>query len=258
MNTNKRRQAWIIIGLSVLFIFSILLGKQIFGGSTPVCDPDVKSKTVILIDHSQGVSTQTSEAIVNRAWNHIDKQAKTGELVSVYLITQQSKTNLHPVFESCKPRANGSAAIENVKKVHKDFENFKSRLTEELTKSIGGSSESPIAQSIIDLSLDDKHFRSSELTSLLVFSDFWEYTPKFSLYSCPSQTLCVDQFRLSRKGAEERPHFENVDVQMHIIPRENISSGTVKNRAYFWNWFFGDSNGNCRKASCLNPDNLPG
>jgi hypothetical protein len=85
-----------------------------------------------------------------------------------------------------------------------------------------------------------------------------ENTEKFSLYKCTNPQLSIQEFRNSRTGAMERPEFINVDIQMHIIPRTNISKPALQCRALFWNWFFGDSKGSCKKDSCLNPEHLPG
>jgi hypothetical protein len=255
---TQRKKAWYIIGGSVAFLVSILILSK-GAGPKPICDPNVKTKTVIVIDHSETVATQTLEAIVERAWKHIDEKAVPGELVTVYDITKQSKTNLKPSFEGCKPRKDGSQYTENVKKVKLDFENFKKKLREELSapiKETKGPVESPIAQVLIDLSLDDKHFRSTEGTKLLVFSDFYEYTPKFSLYSCVDAQQGIQQFRQSKTGSMERPVFKNVEVEMHIIPRLNVSKTSLQCRSVFWNWFFGDMT--CKSGACLTPGYLPG
>lgn len=255
---TQRKKAWYIIGGSITFLVAVLVISRVTGPK-PLCDPNVKTKTVIVIDHSEPVSSQTLEAIVERSWKQIEAKAVPGELVTVYDITKQSKTHLQPSFEGCKPRKDGSQYVENVKKVKLDYENFKKKLQNELSAPIRESKEpveSPIAQALIDLSLDDKHFRSTEKTSLLVFSDFFEYTPKFSLYACVEPKQCIEQFRESKTGSMERPVFKNVEVAMHIIPRLNVSKSSLQSRTVFWNWFFGDLN--CKNETCLTPDYLPG
>ena len=254
---SQRKKAYYIIGGSVAFLIGLLLLKLLITPK-PLCDPSVKAKTVILIDHSEDVSTQTIDAIVERAWEQIEKFAQDGELVSIYDLTKASKQNLKPSFEACKPRSEGSQSIENVKRVKLEFENFKKKLRTELAVPIKGSDESPIAQAIIDLSLDTKHFKSTDVTKLIVFSDFMEHTSKFSLYKCTNPEQSIQQFRNSRTGALERPEFTNVEVQMHIVPRKEMTRGSLQCRALFWNWFFGDNKGSCKKESCLSPEHLPG
>jgi hypothetical protein len=257
---ERRKQAWLIIGGSVALLIVILILKQVLS-PPPICDPNIKSKTVILLDHSETVAVQTVDTIVERAWKHIEENVPAGELVSIYEVTKISKTNLRPLFEACKPRSEGSQYIENIKKITRDFANFKKKLKEDLStpiKATNEPAESPIAQALIDLSLDDKHFRSSDATKLLVFSDLLEYTPKFSLYSCTSGKQAIQSFRNSRIGAVERPTFKHTEVQLHVIPRSISNKTSLQCRDEFWLWFFGDNQGSCKKETCLSRDDLPG
>lgn len=255
---DKRKQAWWIIGGSVAFLGALLLGKALLT-TPPVCDPAVKSKTVILLDYSEEVSTQTMDSIIGRAWKMIDEEVPEGEQVSVYSLNKATKKDFKPLFSACKPRKTGSRTTEDVRRIRRDFdEKFVKPLRAELSVPITGSDESPIAQALIDLSLDDLRFRSSDVTRLAVFSDFMENTSKFSMYRCTNPVEAVNQFRSSRIGAVERPQFKNVDVRMHIIPRTNISKSALQCRDRFWMWFFGDNQGTCKKNSCLSPDHLPG
>jgi hypothetical protein len=255
---DKRKQAWWIIGGSVAFLGALLVSKAVLT-PPPVCDPAIKSKTVILLDYSEEVSTQTMDSIIGRAWKMIDEEVPEGEQVSVYSLSKATKKDFKPLFSACKPRKTGSRTTEDVKRVRREFdEKFMKPLRAELSAPIPGSDESPIAQALIDLSLDDLRFRSSDVTRLVVFSDFMENTSKFSMYKCSNPVDAVNQFRASRIGAVERPKFNNVDVRMHIIPRTNISKPALQCRDRFWMWFFGDNQGTCKKDSCLSPDHLPG
>ncbi|MFM2084322.1 MAG: hypothetical protein RLY95_1140 [Pseudomonadota bacterium] len=248
----RRTAAWFIISASLLFLIGILSLKSIVS-PTPVCDPSIKSKTVIVIDQSEDVPTQTTNAILERAWEHIVKNVPAGERVSIYAVTSESKNNLKAVFSSCKPRETGSQLVENAKKVTRDFEQkFKNPIREILAKKISGSDQSPIAQALTDLSLDDKSFRSSDVTKLLIFSDFLENTPKFSLYKCTNATAAIQLYKSGNIGAVQRPSFNHSEIKMHIIPRRKISSSAIQCRDAFWVWFFGDNKGS------LTPDALPG
>lgn len=254
---SQRKKAYIIIGGSVTFLVGLLLLKVLITPA-PVCDSKIKSKTVVLLDRSQGITTQTTEAIVNRTWQHIEDNVAVGELVTIYDLTEDSKKNLKPIFQACKPRTEGSQLTENAKRVKLEFQNFKKKLSAELGNPIAGSDESPIAQALIDLSLDTKNFQSPDVTKLLIFSDFMEHTKKFSLYKCTDGKQSIQQFRTSKTGSQERPEFKNVEVQMHLIPRDDISKAALQCRPLFWNWFFGDNKGSCKKSSCLTPTYLPG
>lgn len=255
---NKRTQAWLMIGGSCAFL-SGLIGLKLFVSPKPVCDPAVKSKTVIIIDHSEAVATQTLDAIVERAWSLVEDETREGEMVSVFNLSKMTRKELKPSFSSCKPRKDGSRSTEDVRRIKREFEEkFKKPLRAELAAPIGNSDESPIAQALVDLSLDDLRFRSGDVTRLVVFSDFIENSPEFSMYKCQDPANAIGQFRASRLGAVERPTFRNVDVRMNVIPRRNISKAALQCRDKFWPWFFGDNQGSCKRQSCLTPDFLPG
>jgi hypothetical protein len=255
---ERRTQAWLIIGGSCAFL-GVLLAAKVIITPPPVCDPSIKSKTVIVIDHSEAVASQTLDSIVERAWHMIESEVSEGELVTVFNLSKMSKNELKPSFSGCKPRQDGSRSTEDVKRIKRDFENnFKKPLRNEFASPIQGSDESPIAQALIDLSLDDKRFRSTDVTKLWVYSDFLENTPGFSMYKCSDPAKAVTQFRASRVGAVERPTFRNVDIHMNIIPRHNVNKAMLQCRDRFWNWFFGDNQGTCKRPSCFTPDDLPG
>ncbi len=254
---NTRAKAWWIISGSAAAL-SLLFAAKLLISPRPTCDPEIKARIVILLDHSESVSTQTMDAIVERAWQFIDTQTLEGELVSVFTLSELSKKNLQASFSACKPRKDGNRSIEDVRRIKHDFEEkFKHPLNNELAAKITDSDESPIAQALIDLSLDDKHFRSTDVTHLLIFSDFIENTPKFSMYKCHDATEAIQLFHHSRIGSVERPSFTNTDIRMNIIPRHNISSAALACRDKFWLWFFGDMK-DTNKKSGLNHDNLPG
>ncbi|MDO8283185.1 MAG: hypothetical protein Q7U10_11295 [Thermodesulfovibrionia bacterium] len=254
---NNRRKAWLTIIGSASFILLIFISK-IFITPKPDCNPDVKAKTLIIIDRTEEVATQTADLIVDRAWDFISNKVKEGEKVSVFSITEGSKKNLKPAFSMCKPRKNGNRFFENAKKVNERFKiNFEEPLRLVISAPIGSENETPLAQGLIDLSLDDNSFRSSDISDVLIFSDFLENTSCFSMYkNCLDGQAAIKQFRNCRVGAVERPKFKNICIRMNIIPRTNnadITQQTLSCRAMFWNWFFGDSEGNTCVGEVDNP-----
>ena len=255
---NKRTQAWLIIGGSCAFL-GLLIGAKLLVSPKPVCNPDVKSRTVILIDHSEAVPAQTLDAIVERAWALVESETREGELVSVFNLSKMTRKDFKPSFSACKPRKDGSRNTEDVRRIKREFEEkFKKPLRAELAAPIGNSDESPIAQALIDLSLDDLRFRSSDVTRLAVFSDFFEHSPGFSMYKCNNPVKLIEQFKASRLGAEQRPSFQNADIRMNVIPRHNLAKHALQCRdeSKFWQWFFGDNK--CKRETCLTRDFLPG
>jgi hypothetical protein len=219
------------------------------------CSVDIPGKTVIVLDTSDVVAEQTRSEIVDRVHTAIRDNVRDGELVSVFTVSELSKKNLTPVFAYCKPRREGNELKESTRLLqHNYVTKFEKPLEAAIAAPIEGSKQSPIAQSLIDLSLSD-YVRSNGKTNLLVFSDMMEYTEKFSLYRCSNGQQAVRLFKDARGAAVARPTFHNVDVQLNIIPRADTSAAVGRCRDHFWAWFFGDDDG---PGARLTPTNLPG
>jgi hypothetical protein len=166
-----------------------------------------------------------------------------------------SKKNQVPLFAYCKPKRNGNELTESKRMLERTYiKKFEQPLEAAVRAPTQGSKQSPIAQSLIDLSLSE-FMRSEKKTNLLVFSDLMEFTDKFSLYGCSSGTKAVSEFRQSRGAAVARPTFHNVDIELNIIPRPEISAASGKCRDHFWTWFLGDNAGSDAR---LTPFDMPG
>lgn len=207
------------------------------------CAETPARSSVILLDYSDSVATQTRDEILARATAWISDSVKEGEMVSIFTVDNSASRNLVPRFSRCKPPREGNELYQNTKKIEKDFtELFSQPLNEILSTSPGRSDESPIAQTIIDLSLS-RFLSAADTNALLVFSDMLENTESFSLYKCSSPESAVAEFRSSRQGALPRPSYENLRVSLHLVPRLGTPQTTVQCRDHFWQWFFGDNSG---------------
>lgn len=259
---NKRQQGWLIIAGSVMFLLLIIVAKA-WITPEPDCELGQPRKTVILLDRSEDMEPKTVSAIVARAMSVIEEQVQVGELVSVFTVSDDTKSVMMPIFSACKPRKTGNMAVENVKAVQRKFsEKFEKPLRDTLRGKFKASKESPIAQELIDLSLNDLYFRAREKTRLVIFSDMLENTPGHSFYEgvpsgrkrdCPE---FIERFKRKHPGTVARPSFKNLNVQLNIIPRTSLPATTFQCRDEFWLWFFGDNT--CKDSVCMQkPDYLP-
>lgn len=219
------------------------------------CGEVISGKTVIVLDTSDEIAAQTRSEILERIKAAVDGKVRDGDLVSVFTVSELSKKNLTPVFAYCKPKRKGNELNENPRMLEHNYQaKFEKPLEEVASARITGSKQSPIAQSLIDLSLSD-FLRSSGPANLLVFSDMMEYTEKFSLYRCAGGGQAVKTFRDSRGAAVARPTFHNVNIELNIIPRPDTTASVGRCRDHFWAWFLGDDDG---PNAQLAPSNLPG
>jgi hypothetical protein len=256
MNNNVK--AWAAAIASAIVLIAILAASH-FSKAPSLdasgCGPEPYGKTVVVIDASDDVTAQTRKEIVVRVKDVVAHKINDGELVSVFNVNEISKKNLVPMFAYCKPKRSGNELIENNRMLERTYiKKFEQPLEAAVRAQTQGSKQSPIAQSLIDLSLSE-FMRSQKSTHLLVFSDLMEFTEKFSLYGCNSGTKAVNDFRRSRGAAVARPTFNNVDIELNIIPRPDISAASGKCRDHFWAWFLGDNAG---PDARLTPSDMPG
>lgn len=259
MEINKRKKAYIYFAIGSFIIGTILL-LNVFLQEDKTddrgCRKNITCKSVILIDHSEAIPTQTKTEIITRASEYIKNTVRENELVSVFTITQLSQNDLHPIFEKCKPPKEGNRLYQDVKTIENRFrEDFEKPLLKVLNMSIDGSNETPMAQAIIDISRSTRYFRCKE-PSVLIFSDMLENTNNFSLYTfAGNSSQVIKDFTHSRQGMIIRPTLDNASVMIHLISRLNIQKETIKNRDVLWNWFLGDNKG---PRASISFDYLPG
>lgn len=216
------------------------------------CIEPVQQNLVILLDHSDHATLQTHEEIIARSLKQV-QTIPSNTRVTLFAISRTSQRELKPLFSACRPPDDGSILTENVKKVRRSYEeNFRRPLQRALAQSIAVSDQSPLAQSITDISLT-QYLRAPRNT-LLVFSDMLENTKAFSLYRCSNGDGAIQEYRQARAGAQERPQFSNATILLNFIPRYDLPKETLSCRATFWNWFFGDNKG----AGSIQSDFLPG
>jgi len=256
--TEKDKKGFMLMaGVAVALV--AVVGAKLAVGTPAKAGPDgcigkVTANTVIVLDHSETLTQQTLSEISARALTHVLNKAQVNERVTVFNISDHSKKQLAPSFSRCKPPQEGNRAYENTRGLEKAFKvTFLEPLQAVLKTAPANGSESPIAQALVDISLTQ--YLRGEQSSLLIFSDMLENTPKFSLYTCTDSKTAVAMFRESRKGGQERPQFRHTSVSLNMIPRLDISKPTLKCRDQVWEWFFGDNEGTGARSDI---DYLPG
>lgn len=258
LSDKDRRGIWLITGVAAVVV--AMLGARMALEAAPTPDEDgcigtPDRNTVIVLDHTDQQTQQTRAEIMARALTHIEDNVQINERVTVFSVTALSRNDLRPLISRCKPRTEGNRAIEDTRRVKREFaDKFETPLKAALATDIAQSPQSPLAQAITDISLSK--YLSGRQNALLVFSDMLENTERFSLYKCRSSEGVIHAYRSANAGRMERPHFTNTKVSLNIVPRPETSPATLKCRDVFWPWFFGDNEG--PNAQVLAPMYLPG
>lgn len=244
--TQKDKQGMLMIGGGVAAIAALLIATQIFkaeerdeNGCVSTSTP---TSTVVLLDHSEGMSEQTVAEIRDRVVRFVSGETATDERVYVYAVSESSSNALRPMFEMCKLPSEGNQLTENEKSIKLKFErDFMAGLETALASEFEEGSTSPIAQAIADLSLT--RAMKADHPRLLVFSDMIENSAALSMYQCSPSEDPKAIYRSNNRGALERPTFKNAEVSLNVIPRRGLPEGTLHCRTKFWPWFFGDNAG---------------
>jgi len=256
--TAKDKQGYMVLG-GVLAVVVAVLAVRMAVDRRPKPDVDncvdpVTANTVIVIDHTEHVADQTMAEIASRAMNWVRDNVAVNERVSVFTVSDLVRKSLKPVLSRCRPREEGDRLTENQRKIRKRFhETFQKPLLDVLKVAPGDTRESPIAQALTDISLS--HYLRGKSNTLLIFSDLLENTAPFSMYRCTSATNPVKAYRETRRGAQERPSFQNTRIVVNLVPRFGQPVETLRCRDQFWPWFFGDNEG---EQASVTFDYLPG
>ncbi|WP_323810211.1 hypothetical protein [Sphingobium baderi] len=256
--SKKDKQGLMLIA-AVVAILGLIVAYNMRLASRPKpdaqsCIQPVSKKTVFVLDQSDTIPEQTSIEIVRRIREAIAKDVQENELVTIFQVTDASRTSLRPIFTKCKPKQDGNELTENKRFIQKAFqEEFMHPLEDALSHAPPKSSSSPIGEILIDLSLTG--FLSGEENRLYVFSDLMQNSSNASLYACRNADQAISEFRSKRAGAVERPSFHNAAISLNFIPREGIPRSALDCRNGFWNWFFGDTDG---PNASVTPNYLPG
>lgn len=258
VRTDKDKKGIMLIaavGIVLLGIFAVkacIERDPTRDAASCVGTPDLN--TVVLLDLSEQISTQTLNEIRARALAFIRDSTAQNELVSVFTVSDLSRDSLAPTIALCRPPESGNRIVQNVQVIERGFrERFTLPIEQALQFEPGNGAESPIAQSLIDISRT-RYLRGRRNT-LLIFSDMLENTHEYSLYGCRDPSTVVSRFRASRRGAVERPSFNNTRVVLNLIPRVGQSAASLICRDKLWVWFFGDNPGS---DAGVEVDYLPG
>jgi len=258
--TNKRRKQLgngsvshnhkAILILAVAIALLIILGVVNFEASSeqekidPVtfCKRDKSSEiTVILIDHTDIITTIQKAALENRLWDIVNATGKNSK-IKLYEVNNVNAKVLSPAIDVCNP-GNENDVNEftgNKMLAHKKFEE---RFRKPLKVILDGilskenATNSPImgaVQSVAVTSFIGEE-QAAEKKRFILVSDLLENTKNYSLYK---SEIDFENFKSSEHWKSIRSDLNNVDVEIFFLRRNGADKFQNTNLRKFWINFF--------------------
>ena len=250
ISRNSKANLWavflisvsIIIGGSIYFYRDHLIKTKVNLDKVSLCNANgAVAYHVILIDNSE-VYTPIQKADIKKRLNALIKEIKTNELISFFIINDQSLSSLEPIFSKCKIRdgQNADELIENRKKIiqkkKSTFDDPLGELIEIITSKAKASKTSPIfemiqAVSVFGFPLEEKSQSVSKKPvpkKLVIFSDLLHNTKGYSFYK---SSFDKESFWRSDYFKKVKTNLTGVDVEINILRNK---SQKVKELVLFW------------------------
>lgn len=117
----------------------------------------------------------------------------------------------------------------------------------------GEARHATLTQVVSDIS--SSQFLRAPANRLVLFSAMVEQSPGFSLLACHDVDETIRTYREARAGGVQRPVFRNTAIELDVLPDPGVTRAVANCRERFWNWYFGDAEG---EGTHLSRDYLPG
>lgn len=116
----------------------------------------------------------------------------------------------------------------------------------------GPASHAALSQVVSDIA--SSQFLRAPANKLVVFSTMVEQSPGFSLLACNDVNETIRSYREARAGGLQRPVFRNTAIELDVVPDAGVTAAVATCRERFWNWYFGDAEG---EGTHVSRDYLP-
>jgi len=202
------------------------LKEQPSGG----CLSTVDDSLVVIIDQTGPLSVNTKNTISAELERAV-QQAKSATTLAVYSV-ESSPFDLQPIFKGCIPEKRTALTdlYKNGDKVEKAWKAFLGNLKNATSSMPAVAVKSPIYQTIGNVVRDKSIVKDPKLSTLIVFSDFVEYSDLANLYSCNLTNVNLCSSTISGAITTEpndRP-LNGMIVKRHYIPRGGDSRSKVE------------------------------
>jgi len=187
---QKTTMGYIIIGVSCFILAVSAISAYVLTGED--CDPEtfckgeVLAHTIIVLDKTDPLTIEQQKFMLHYI-NKEKEKLKKFEKFSIFTLTENTYTNLEPIFSKCNPGTgeNANPLYQNPQMIKMRFDNdFSEPLKENMNSLLFDStgSKSTIFEMIRELTFRDDFGESMKNRTLIIISDMMHNTPEYSHY----------------------------------------------------------------------------
>jgi len=208
-------------GIAMAILFSIFGYQKLKEQPSDGCLSTVDDSIVVIIDQTGPLSLNTKNTIAAELERAV-QQAKSATTLAIYNV-ESSPFNLQPIFKRCIPEKRTALTdlYKNGEKVEKAWKAYIKNLQEVTASTPAVAVKSPIYQTIGNVVRDKSVVKDPKLSTLIVFSDFVEYSELANLYSCNLTNVNLCSAGISGSittDPSDRP-LNGMIVKRYYIPR---------------------------------------
>lgn len=247
-SVSKNYKAFLILALSVIVLgifaalnFQATSDQEKIDQST-YCKKDKDSEiTVILIDHTDTITTIQRAALENRLWDIVNSVGKNSK-IKLYEVNNVKAQVLNPAIDICNPGSEKDVNefTGNKMLAHKKFEE---RFRKPLKLILDGilskenATNSPIMEAIQSVAVTSfiGEEKAAEKKRFILVSDLLENTKNYSLYK---SEVNFEDFKNSEHWKSVRSDLSDVDVEIFFLRRNGADKFQNTNLRKFWINFF--------------------
>lgn len=222
-----------------------------YGLTVVPCGDQIDSELTVLVDMPGKLSESARLEMQARLKRHVEGAHAGVRRANVFATWPKPGDVGRPLLSMCTARS-PLAWLLPLRRIDPQI---KARFLEAVftSKKPRDSQHVTLTQVVSDIS--SSQFLRAPANKLVVFSTMTEQSPGFSLLACHDVDETIRTYREARAGGVQRPAFRNTWIELDVVPDVGVTRAVASCRERFWNWYFGDFEG---EGGHLSRDYLPG
>ncbi|MFC5460177.1 hypothetical protein [Massilia niabensis] len=202
------------------------------------CDAVIDAELAFFVDVPGTVDESMSSEILARLGEQLDAPFAGVRRISLFSTRHRGTTPLitvctrPPLFATLFGRQWTESALRS---------RLAGAVRAELGQTVAPAGSQTLTQVLADVSVST--YSRSAKNTLVIFSGLREKWRGFDPRRCGGVQAAIAAYRMARAGGVERPSFKSVTIHLNVIPEPGAGRDVSRCRRAFWNWYFGDFEG---------------